>query len=233
MQQRCLTRQRLVTPISSHSCRLTVSSVRPKPRFVARSRCSSGKFASPYVPYSSFALPSRQCKAVRLNKTSQVFRSHQAEQVLYVSEKPARFQRLLLLLRIAVALASLPLFARLLGQASQQLCLLSMAGFILPLQSQQLHQSLKRFPHPLKAAAAVEAETDEGKPEPEGEEPNDNTILETGAELGNVQTPASVWLPYATNQNGKVSINTSLPAAPDAGVALCMPRHFTDLKVYA
>ena len=94
-----------------------------------------------------------------------------------------------------------------------------MAGIFLPLQHQHTHQSLKRFQHATKAAAAVEQETEEGgKPEPEAEEPNDNTIVETGAELGNVQTPASVWLPYATNQNGKVS-------SPTVSYSTCKQKH--------
>ncbi|KAL3139211.1 hypothetical protein ABBQ32_005982 [Trebouxia sp. C0010 RCD-2024] len=76
-------------------------------------------------------------------------------------------------------------------------------GVILPLQSKRAQQSMQQWKHITQAAATVETETEEQADEPEAEEPNDNTILESGAELGNVQTPASVWLPYSTGQNGK------------------------------
>ena len=92
------------------------------------------------------------------------------------------------------------------AQASQQWCMLSLAGVLLPLQSHSGRQYVTRFQHALQAAAAVEAETENESREPQGEEPNDNTIVETGAELGNVQTPASVWLPYSTSGPGKVSL---------------------------
>ena len=104
--------------------------------------------------------------------------------------------------QIMAALCCMPLLQHLSAQASQCWCLLSLAGVLLPVQSHHAHHTLKRFQHVLQAAAAVEAETE--TPEPQGEEPNDNTVVETGAELGNVQTPASVWLPYSTGSPGKV-----------------------------
>ena len=114
-------------------------------------------------------------------------------------------QRLRPLLQIMAAMCCLPFLMSSWAQASQQWCMLSLAGVLLPLQSHSGRQYVNRFQHALQAAA-VEAETESDSPEPQGEEPNDNTIVETGAELGNVQTPASVWLPYSTSGPGKVCL---------------------------
>ncbi len=122
-----------------------------------------------------------------------------------VASKPLT-GRLWPLLQIMAAICCLPFLMNLWAQASQQWCMLSLAGVLLPLQSHSGRQAVNRFQHALQAAAAVEAETENESPEPQGEEPNDNTIVETGAELGNVQTPASVWLPYSTSGPGKVCL---------------------------
>lgn len=104
-------------------------------------------------------------------------------------------------------------------------------GVLLPLQSHHARQSLKKFQHALQAAAAVEAETEEPQsPEPEDEQPNDNTIIETGAELGNVQTPASVWLPYSTSQNGKQPETTIRFGEAKISVDRKMGRHLQTLS---
>ena len=117
--------------------------------------------------------------------------------------------RLWPLLHIMAVICCLPFVMNLWPQASKQWCMLSMAGVLLPLQPYSSRQGVNRFQHALQAAAAVEAEIENESPEPQGEEPNDNTIVETGAELGNVQTPASVWLPYSTSGPGKVCLQDS------------------------
>ena len=119
------------------------------------------------------------------------------------------WQCLLPACKIAAALICMPLLMDSIAHVSQQWCLVALAGVFLPLQSKSIQQSIKRWQRLTRAAAAVEAETEDQPSETDAEEPNDNTILETGAELGNVQTPASVWLPYATGQNGKVPHNHS------------------------
>ena len=204
MQQSCLISQRGVHPISTQVNRLPVSVVRPKPRLVTRDRCHAGNSIFQPLRSLNFSVPLKHSRPLSLSRVCQVLSHSTAEPVLDAS-RPARLQEYLPVFKIVVAVVCLPLLLHNLW-VSQQQCLLSMAGIFLPLQAKHTHQSLKRFQHALKAAAAVEQETEEGgKPEPEAEEVNDNTIIETGAELGNVQTPASVWLPYATNQNGKVS----------------------------
>ena len=125
------------------------------------------------------------------------------------------------LLQIMAAICCLPFLTSSWSQASQQWCMLSLAGVLLPLQTHSGRQYVNRFQHALQAAAAVEAETENESPEPQGEEPNDNTIVETGAELGNVQTPASVWLPYSTSGPGKVCLQTLAAGAP-MQLQLCM-----------
>ena len=113
--------------------------------------------------------------------------------------------------KIIAVLLCMPVVLKAFAQGSQQWCLLAMAGALLPLQPKHSRQSIKRWQHIVQAAATeVETETEEQPPDEDSEEPNDNTILETGAELGNVQTPASVWLPYSTGQNGKVLLSLNL-----------------------
>lgn len=76
--------------------------------------------------------------------------------------------------------------------------MLTLAGILLPWQPLRAKVNVSRFQHQVQAAAA-EAETEEAAETPkEEEQANDNTIIESGAELGSVQTPASVWLPYST-----------------------------------
>lgn len=92
----------------------------------------------------------------------------------------------------------------------QQAGMLSLAGFLLPLQTLKAQRSLARFQHSLQAAAA-EAETEEAASPVEQEPANDNGVIESGAELGSVQTPASVWLPYNTSvANSKVRNSPAL-----------------------
>lgn len=114
------------------------------------------------------------------------------------------WQSLLSACKLLAVLLCMPLVLEAFARGSQQWCLLALAGVILPLQSKRARQSMTQWKHVTQAAATVETETEEQAGEPEAEELNDNTILESGAELGNVQTPASVWLPYSTGQNGKV-----------------------------
>ncbi|KAA6419289.1 MAG: hypothetical protein FRX49_10813 [Trebouxia sp. A1-2] len=106
---------------------------------------------------------------------------------------------------------------------------LAATGVLLPLQSHSSRQYASRFQHALQAAAAVEAETESDSPEPQGEEPNDNTVVETGAELGNVQTPASVWLPYSTSGPGKVETTLRVGEA-SVTVDRKMGRHIQQLS---
>ena len=117
------------------------------------------------------------------------------------------WRRLLPACKTLVAVLYIPLIMAACAHISQQWCLPALAGVLLPLQSKHVRHSMQHWQHVMQAAAAVEAETEDQPSEPEGEEPNVNTIIETGAELGNVQTPASVWLPYSVGSNGKV--NTS------------------------
>ncbi|KAL0047458.1 hypothetical protein WJX82_003858 [Trebouxia sp. C0006] len=105
----------------------------------------------------------------------------------------------------------------------------TLPGVLLPLQTHSGRQYVNRFQHALQAAAAVEAETESDSPEPQGEEPNDNTIVETGAELGNVQTPASVWLPYSTSGPGKVETTLRVGEA-SVTVDRKMGRHIQQLS---
>lgn len=146
------------------------------------------------------------------------------------------WQSLLSACKLLAVLLCMPLVLEAFARGSQQWCLLALAGVILPLQSKRAQQSMQQWKHITQAAATVETETEEQADEPEAEEPNDNTILESGAELGNVQTPASVWLPYSTGQNGKVldltiSISRNPPwQIPDASMAVlyCM-HHIPDM----
>lgn len=137
-------------------------------------------------------------------------------------------ERLRPLLQIMAAFCCLPFLMSLWAQASQQWCMLSLAGVLLPLQSHSGRQYVTRFQHALQAAAAVEAETENESPEPQGEEPNDNTIVETGAELGNVQTPASVWLPYSTSGPGKVSLQDTGCRCTDVTVHAMLIIYYVD-----
>lgn len=133
------------------------------------------------------------------------------------------WKRLLPACKLLAVLICMPLVLEALAQGSQQWCLLALAGVLLPLHSMRSTRSLKQWQHIMQAAATAEAETEEQPAEPDTEEPNDNTVMETGAELGNVQTPASVWLPYATGQNGKVlNLHSQLPFTP--------PLRTTDAK---
>lgn len=116
------------------------------------------------------------------------------------------------LLYVASAVVHIPLLL-------QQTSILTLAGALLPLQSFKAQRNLARFHHQLQAAAA-EAETEEASsPTPvEEEQANDNSVIESGAELGSVQTPASVWLPYNTT---KASHQVRLPTP----YALCCFRN--------
>ena len=75
-------------------------------------------------------------------------------------------------------------------------------------------QLLGRSPQPMTklplqvSAAAAEAEPADAEAdavdaaESEAEENNGDGVIETGSELGSVQTPASVWLPFETSTPG-------------------------------
>lgn len=106
--------------------------------------------------------------------------------------------RLLPMLSRVAVLLCLPLLAGAILQTFQQSSLLALAGVLLPLQSRSAQRHLARFNQRLQAAAA-EAETAEANADKTDEQANDNGVIESGAELGNVQTPASVWLPYNTS----------------------------------
>lgn len=89
--------------------------------------------------------------------------------------------------------------------------MLTLAGILLTWQSLKARISISRFQHKLQAAAA-EAETEAAADTPtDDEQANENSVIESGAELGSVQTPASVWLPYnSTAASSKVKFTTSL-----------------------
>lgn len=205
MQNNSLLGQRgvLITPARKH--RYSVSGVWSVARPVAGSARLPGTFpSSPAIPAASppSYLPHKPPATAHWH-TTRLTCSHS---VADPSPLKCLTQQLRWTLpQILAALCCMPLLQHLSAQASQRWCLLSLAGVLLPLQTHHAHHSLKRFQHVLQAAAAVEAETE--TPEPQGEEPNDNTVVETGAELGNVQTPASVWLPYSTGSPGKVCVH--------------------------
>ncbi len=205
MQNSCLSGQRSVRSSTAQKFRVPVSSVRLFTRPAARKGCLPGN----HTPSLSTSLSNGSpCRLRKLGQQSFTCQSHILSKADHVVAAPqfstlGSLRCLRLPLQILAALVCCPLILNICLQVSQQSCMLAMAGVLLPLHS---HQSLQRFQHILQAAAAVEAETEGASPEPQGEEPNDNTIVETGAELGNVQTPASVWLPYSTGGNGKVHL---------------------------
>ncbi len=203
MQQSSLLGQQgahyIVTPAQKSRLRVAVRSVA---RSVSRPGPLPGKLTS--SPATVLGLRSR-CSLGAIGQqhaTCQPCFHPMADPVV---SKPLT-ERLRPLLQIMANFCCLPFLMSLWAQASQQWCMLSLAGVLLPLQSHSGRQYVNSFQRALQAAAAVEAETENESPEPQGEEPNDNTIVETGAELGNVQTPASVWLPYSTSGPGKVCL---------------------------
>lgn len=197
-------------------CRTRASTISRRVRQVANARCPHGKSISQPANYmrSTCAGNSR-----RLGQQQSRLQASQQSAAIPAANSPPPLttglrQCLLPACKILAVLLCMPLVLEAFAQGSQQWCLLAMAGVLLPLQSKHSRQSMKRWQHIMQAAATeVEAETEEQPPDEDAEEPSDNTILETGAELGNVQTPASVWLPYSTGQNGKVLLSFKLSAS--------------------
>ena len=186
-------------------CRASVSAVSRRVGHLTRSRCPHGKVISPPANYL------RDTYTANCRRPGQQPNRPQACQQSAASPAASPpplttspWQCLLPACKFLAVLLCVPLILEAFAQASQQWCLLALAGVLLPLQSKHSRQSMKQWQHIVQAAATVEVETEDKPSDPDAGEPNDNTILETGAELGNVQTPASVWLPYATGQNGKV-----------------------------
>ena len=172
-------------------------------------RYAHGNFTSPPANYFRNSGKSHRPNGQRQSRLQHSAAFSAANATLPLTTGP--WQRLLPACKVLAVLLCMPLVLEALAQGSQQWCLLAMAGVLLPLQSKLSQQSLKRWKHIMQAAAVeIEADTEEPPSDQEEEGPNDNTILETGAELGNVQTPASVWLPYSTGQNGKVRFTLQL-----------------------
>lgn len=204
MQNSSFSGQRGVRSINAH--KLPAAAVRSVVRPVARTKILPGNATHSPAPSLGSRSPSKHRTTGQQYRLCQTH-SHSSADPADASTTlctPCISQRIGVLCWVVAALVCLPLLLRVWTQVHQQSYMLALAGVLLPLQSHHARQSLKKFQHALQAAAAVEAETEEPQsPEPEDEQPNDNTIIETGAELGNVQTPASVWLPYSTSQNGK------------------------------
>lgn len=175
---------------------------------ISYARCAHGNFTPPPANYFRNSGKSHR-PGQRQSRLQQSAALSAANATLPLTIGP--WQCLLPACKVLAVLLCMPLVLEAFAQGSQQWCLLAMAGVLLPLQSKLSQQSLKRWKHIMQAAAVeVEADTEESSSDQEEEGPNDNTILETGAELGNVQTPASVWLPYSTGQNGKVLLTFQL-----------------------
>lgn len=210
MQRTTVSGLHLRVPVNVPVCRTNAVAISRPRRYLHRARRPAGNNSS------SPANPLRDtCNHTFPKAGSQNNRPHAccqsaAAAAAATSGPPSTkgpWQCLLAACKLAAALICIPLIVEAFAQISQQWCLFALAGVFPPLQSKRVQQSLKRWQRLTQAAAAVEAETEDQPSETDAEEPNDNTILETGAELGNVQTPASVWLPYATGQNGKVLVH--------------------------
>ena len=191
-------------------CRTRASTISRCMRQVTHARCPHGKSISQPANCMRSACAGNSRRLGQ--QQSRLQAGQQSAAVPAAKSSPplttGPWQCLLPACKILAVLLCMPLVLEAFAQGSQQWCLLAMAGVLLPLQSKHSRQSMKRWQHIMQAAATdVETETDEQPPNEDAEEPNDNTILETGAELGNVQTPASVWLPYSTGQNGKVLLS--------------------------
>lgn len=200
-------------------CRARATTVSRRVRQATHARCSHGKSISTNAKYlrsthaGNFRRPGQQQSRLQAGQQSA------ATPAAFLAATPPPplttrlWQCLLTACKTLAVLLCMPLVLEAFAQGSQQWCLLAMAGVLLPLRSKHSGQSMKQWQHIMQAAATeFEAETEEQPPDQDSEEPNDNTILETGAELGNVQTPASVWLPYSTGQNGKVLLSLKLSA---------------------
>ena len=197
------------------ACRARATTVSRRVRQVTHAQCPHGKFITKPAKYlrSTYIGNSRRPG----QQQSRLPAGQQSAAIFAATSPPplttGPWQCLLSACKILAVLLCMPLVLEAFMQGSQQWCLLAMAGVLHPLQSKLSRQSMKRWQHIMQAAATeVQAETEDQPPEQDSEELNDNTILETGAELGNVQTPASVWLPYSTGQNGKVLLNFKLSA---------------------
>lgn len=197
--------------VHSAVCRARAPLVSRRTGQISYARCAHGNSTSSPANYfrnsgKSYRPGQRQSK---LQAGQQSAALSAANSALPLPTGP--WQCLLPACKVLAVMLCMPLVLEAFAQGSQQWCLLAMAGVLLPLQSKHSQQSLKRWKHIMQAAAIeVEADTEEPTSDQEEEGPNDNTILETGAELGNVQTPASVWLPYSTGQNGKVRFTFKL-----------------------
>lgn len=190
-------------------CRARPSLVSRRMGQTSYARYAHGNFTSPPANYFRNSGTSHR-PGQRQSRLQQSAALSAANATLPPTTGP--WQCLLPACKLLAVLLCMPLVLEAFAQGSQQWCLLAMAGVLLPLQSKQSQQSLKRWKHIMQAAAVeVEADTEDSPSDQEEEGPNDNTILETGAELGNVQTPASVWLPYSTGQNGKVVFHLLRP----------------------